>query len=81
MSEPECKIVDSTRAHWRIEQTGAEYSMEPITLAAGSGVYHMQDYLTPEQADKIAGALKEHAAYAREREAAVEVAETGLARA
>jgi hypothetical protein len=41
-------------------------SLPPITLSSGARAFHMQDYLTPDEADRLGDALKAMAAQVRE---------------
>lgn len=60
-------IEISTGASYCVEPTGTQYTnLEPVALMIGGGAFHFQDYLTADQADALADALKATAAQVRE---------------
>jgi hypothetical protein len=80
--EPETLALETPTSpaiadHWDVGQTGAARgsSMGPVRVGLWTGYARFQAYLTPDQADELADALKAHAAYAREQ--AAEAGEEG----
>lgn len=57
--------VSTERARYSVIPSVFDGDLGPVALSVGTGVAHMQDYLTPEEAEALAAALVEGARHAR----------------
>ena len=59
--------VETRGIVYAVAQTGARFDLPPVRFCIESGHgFRFQDYLSPDEADRLADALKEQARIARE---------------
>lgn len=66
--EPSALWVDGETL-FRVDHDVEGTSLPPVSVAVAVTRASLYTYLTPDEADQLADALKAHAAYAREQEA------------